>query len=928
VGEEILAWESDQPTLNAVIAFGSPEERLPNAPRLLVISGGTGGGKSRALRELARRSAAQSTLVLWGGSDEHIPSPFEPFTRAFSELLERVNDDLGVLGELPREFAAVLPQFASRFRVQAEFEAGDGRPIEVRIAAAVMAAFEVLVANGPVLLIVEDLHHASPDTAALLSAVLRHSSARQSIRCAVSYNPSVAGPSHPAHRLMADLLTASIPVSSVELAPLSVEAIALLSKEILPKSHPSRSTVAAWVREQTSGNPLLSIELLRSLSLQQADQVRRTITRTDSVLLDANEQQERLRAMVFGRITFGVGAEALRLLQVAAVLGMHCEIETLAAVQGASTDEVLRLLGGLVRSGAVAVSQRSPLRVSFAHGVVRQVLYDDLPELERILLHRRSARHLTDHMPLDDPRRPAVLAYHYLKAGGSVDPSEAIAFAIAAGDEAMQRSAYGDAAGWFCDAERLCDERREQLDPVAPGCQTVGDLVLRRGLAERAHGILDGRSTLLRAATIGLNTNRVDIVVEASLAASRGFFSQTLVPDVAWIEMLERAVDSVPEEHDPKARAELLAILASELIWAPDSQRRFALGDEALRIARAVGNPLTLCRVLFRLDHATVTMSNTAQRLDEASEMFDAASSIADDVLQFQAITKCSAALIGAGEVSLAFLFAEEMKRRADALDIPIWRFIAELAQTGGLLHTGRLDDALAAGSNAFSLGVRAGHAEDVTMMFSEVAVNVARWKNELGPMIGALRLVVADHDTHQKIGYLAAARLFDAGRPQEARTSFEQAVEEGIDAIEATFMEFFAFTNLTYLSARFDDSRLVVDLQNRLMVAPEQFPNSIVTGPCGAHSLGMLAALSGDWTESERWFDVAEAVHTKTGAPLHLGETRLERATMLLRAGGNVRIRQAKALAEGVATSSELLGASFLVEWAKRIAKGETIRS
>jgi hypothetical protein len=40
------------------------------------------------------------------------------------------------------------------------------------------------------------------------------------------------------------------------------------------------------------------------------------------------------------------------------------------------------------------------------------------------------------------------------------------------------------------------------------------------------------------------------------------------------------------------------------------------------------------------------------------------------------------------------------------------------------------------------------------------------------------------------------------------------------------------------------------------------------------------------------------------------------------------VRIRQAKALAEGVATSSELLGASFLVEWAKRIAKGETIRS
>jgi AAA ATPase domain len=898
-----------------------------DSTRLLIVSGAAGAGKSRALRELARRAAASGTLVLWGGSDEHIRSPFGPFARAFSELLERCGGDLGVLGDPEHELVAVLPQFASRFPTT-ELDHGDGRPIELRITAAVIAAFEVLAANGSVLFVIEDLHHASPDSAALLSALLRHRPSAQgahTLRCAVSYNPALAGPSHPAHRLMADLLTASVLVDSVELSPIGVDGVAGLTKQLLPKSHASRSAVAAWVCQQTGGNPLLSIELLRSLATQSPDQVRRTITRTDPLLVNASEQQERLRAMVFGRITFGVNSEAVRLLQVAAVLGMQCEVETLAAVFGSSAEEVLSLLASLVRTGAVVVSKRAPLRVSFAHGVVRQVLYDDLPEIERILLHRQAARHLTDFLAVDDPDRPALLAYHYAKAATTADNSEAISFAIGAGDQAMLRGAYGDAAGWFGEAERLCDEHVHRSEQLAPSCSGLADLVLRRGIAERAHGILDGRGTLLRAATLGLSVDRMDIVVEASLSASRGFFAQTLVADVAWIEMLERAVGAASEERNPSSRAELLAILASELIWAPDSDRRFALAEEALRIARALGDPLTLARVLFRLDHATATMSSISRRVDEAGEMFEAASLVTDDVLHFQAITKCAAALVGAGEVALGYLFGEEMLRRAEALDIPIWRFIAELGGTGRLLHTGCLEAAMAAASNAFSVGVRSGRVDDVTMMFSEVAVHVARWQNTLGPMIGSLRMVVADHETHRKIGYLAAAKLFDAGRPADARTSFDQAVEEGISSIPETFMQFYTLTNLAYLSARLEDTRLVGSLTERLLVAPENFPNSIATGPCGAHSLGALAALTGQWDESERWFALAEVVHAKVQAPLHLGETRLERAAMLLRRGGSNRASEARALAERVSADASPLGAVFLVEWAKRLANGQT---
>src|SRR5207302_1815513 len=65
------------------------------------------------------------------------------------------------------------------------------------------------------------------------------------------------------------------------------------------------------------------------------------------------------------------------------------------------------------------------------------------------------------------------------------------------------------------------------------------------------------------------------------------------------LELLEASLRAIGP-HPSQLRARLLATLAAELVYSPRSEERFATADEALRIAREIGDPMTLFDVLFR----------------------------------------------------------------------------------------------------------------------------------------------------------------------------------------------------------------------------------------------------------------------------------------------------------------------------------------
>ena len=102
-------------------------------------------------------------------------------------------------------------------------------------------------------------------------------------------------------------------------------------------------------------------------------------------------------------------------------------------------------------------------------------------------------------------------------------------------------------------------------------------------------------------------------------ANSRGFFSAVGGVDHERVGQLERALDALGEERGA-TRARLLALLAQELAPAGDLERRLVLSEEAVEIARGVGDPQVLVEVLNLRFNAILGAEMLQERLQVARE--------------------------------------------------------------------------------------------------------------------------------------------------------------------------------------------------------------------------------------------------------------------------------------------------------------------
>src|SRR6185369_9702362 len=80
--------------------------------------------------------------------------------------------------------------------------------------------------------------------------------------------------------------------------------------------------------------------------------------------------------------------ECQRVLTVAAVVGRDFELPILREVCGLPSDRVVRALGDAEAAGLVARIAEGLGQYSFAHGLIRETLYEDLEPAARLALHR------------------------------------------------------------------------------------------------------------------------------------------------------------------------------------------------------------------------------------------------------------------------------------------------------------------------------------------------------------------------------------------------------------------------------------------------------------------------------------------------------------------------------------------------------------
>jgi DNA-binding CsgD family transcriptional regulator len=316
-------------------------------------------------------------------------------------------------------------------------------------------------ARTPVLIVLDDLHWADPDTLDLVAFLGRRSHDLPVLIVAAHRRwPAAAAQ-------MAGELARTGDATIVELAPLTVGAGAELLEHLLGRRLDDEHVAGVWAA--CAGNPLLLEVAAASLAAGEG-------------LPPGTGTPGLVDKMLLARFA-GVGETALRYAQAAAVYGTEFRpalVGPLAGLHEAECDAALSALcdAGLVRDGGSGTSRRAQLWARFVHPLFAQALVDDLPGPVCGRLHRTAYRLLMDR---GDDRTAA--AQHAVAAGLVGDP-EAVGLLEDLGRIALGQGATATAAQHLDSAALLAGER-----PSVSLMLTRAEALVVTGRVSEAEGV-------------------------------------------------------------------------------------------------------------------------------------------------------------------------------------------------------------------------------------------------------------------------------------------------------------------------------------------------------------------------------------------------------------------------------------------------------
>ncbi|MCC6465767.1 MAG: AAA family ATPase [Planctomycetes bacterium] len=393
-------------------------------PRFVLVRADAGMGKSRLFYEFRRRLRAQ----------RHAPARL---TAAFAPVGMEPMQGMrqlarGLLGLEPNTAPAAVesaiaaactgdeqaPQtMAEHLKYLLGHDlpalAGSGLEWKQRREGAAVAMKHLLrrkAAQGPLLLVFEDLHWADADSISFLRNLARSDFAGPVLVLAFGRPEAI--------ELVRDLL--ADPLENIELRPLEADEVSALSGGVLREGTVD-SALASLIAERSGGNPFVIEELVKSLQesgvLQLAEGRYRLASGHTAAQIPVG-----VRSILAARIDALPPAERA-VLSAVSVLGREFRAGIAHRLCGEETGPAV---AGLVARGLLLDlgEDRGQRRYMFCHALLQEVAYGGLLKRDKSALHRAAAAYYTEQMAADgrrDPRRAARLAWHHAAAGQHAD---------------------------------------------------------------------------------------------------------------------------------------------------------------------------------------------------------------------------------------------------------------------------------------------------------------------------------------------------------------------------------------------------------------------------------------------------------------------------------------------------------------------------
>ncbi|MFD7655819.1 ATP-binding protein [Actinosynnema sp. NPDC059797] len=556
-----MAHHRTSPSEGAFVGRAAELDVLVRAVRgsapVVLVEGEAGVGKTRLVRELLRHPAAADRTVLLGRCQPlRAPLPYGPVVDALRHLRGKrlapgLSPVTGALHPLLPELAPLLPD---------PLPAVDAGTERHRLFRAVR---ELLVAAGPAVLVLEDVHQADEGTHDLLRHLAQPP--REVPLVLTCRREDYLPPTR-----LADHVLCLAPLSPGHVREL---AAGLLGVPEVPENF------AAELHRRTAGLPFAVEEVLREFREGAADPDSLRPGPADRVhvpLLLRDTMADRLARS---------GPDVTLVAQAAAVLDVPETQDVLTAVAGLPGRAAATALVRGLRTGLL--HELSPGRYSLRHPLARQAVHASLPGPLRGALHARAAAALA---ALPDP--PLVRLAHHHRRAGALDAwvrstSAAVEHAALVGDTASALRLLEDA---LADAELP----RDAKDAFAV---RLGKLALQSvvhdGTVRRLRAVLADRAMSRTArGEVRLNLGILLINQVGSVAAGRAEI-ESAVPDLSRRPALAArglAALSLPSFGDDP--------VTDHLRWLDEAERLVAgSGDDELVAAVRANRVSTLVQI-------------------------------------------------------------------------------------------------------------------------------------------------------------------------------------------------------------------------------------------------------------------------------------------------------------------------------------------
>ncbi len=882
---------------------------IAGRPRVILLAGEPGIGKSYTAQEAARRAAQRDMLVIWGRcSEEPGAPPYWPWLQLIRRYTAQQDDARlrDILGPAAPQVAALDAELTARLGIAAASpEESDAAKARFRLFDSIAGFWRRAADLKPVLLVIDDLHRADVPSLRLLEFVIAEAGGSR-LMLLGTYRDAEVRRQHPLSDTLAELRRHT----SVERLLLGGFSPVETAQYVRAAASAIGSDIVTALHERTEGHPLFLAELVRDI--EQARGAGREPDRPG-----VRYKLEGVRGVIGARLN-RLTPSCLQVLQHAAVCGREFRFDVLRLISDDLPDDQCQSALQEAQEASLVHVQSENGLYQFAHALVRDLLYDELPQAARSRLHRRLGAVL-ERLHKDDLAPCLSLLAHHYHAAGTVDDSnvKAIEYATRAAQQAAAMQAHEEASLHY---RRACVALPAGTASDAQRCQ----LLLAQGQAENSAGA--SRAALQTFAEAAQCARRLG---DASLLAR----SAIGFGDAQWrlgtegsqaVTMIREALTRV-DPHDSRERSALLAALCQALLFANEPDAAEAAFREGVAIGRRLNEPLLHFRALCAILPGRWYPDRLALRIEAAREALAVAREARHPEWSTPYLSGWhSGDLMEIGDTAGAAATARFHLSSGAAMREPFNEAVALAALAMIATHEGRFDEAEALALDALRRGQRFDRA-NAAGLFGVQMFTLRRQQGRLGEVAPVLRQFLNSEGQAATWRPGLAVLHCELGAREEARELFERLAVGGFAGLAPDAIRIASLSYLAEVCAWLHDPVRAGTLYD--LLSPYAGRNIVF----GAHTasfgsadrlLGMLATTQGRWEVAQGHFEQALAFDELTGGRPWLARTRHEFAAMLLQRRTAGDVARARLLLDEVLDSARAMGMAGLEQAALELSR------